>query len=62
MPKSKWKVQSNVIAGKKMYIPYRILNTDLLVHSGNVEHFGEYTEDRSEAEHMVEMLNEEEPK
>ncbi len=57
MAKGPWKVQSNRINGECLYIPYRILNTDEVVHSGNIEHYGKYTPDEHEAERLVEELN-----
>lgn len=60
MPKSEWKVQSNYIAGLgKRYIAYRVLNVNEPVHSGNIEHYGEYSEDLAEVQKTVDRLNEE---
>ena len=60
MPKSKWKVQSNYISGLgKRYIAFRIINENEPVHSGNIEHYGEYLEDSSEVQKIVDRLNEE---
>ena len=60
MAKGIWKVQCNVINGERMYIPYRVRNTDEVVHSGNIEHYGEYTSDKAEAQALVDELNEKE--
>ena len=57
MAKSEWKVQCNYVGGERLYIPYRVLNTAEVVHSGNIEHFGEYTKDKAEAEKIVAELN-----
>lgn len=57
MAKGTWKVQSNVINGETMYIPYRLRDTSGIMHSGNIEHYGEYTKDRKEAQAMVDRLN-----
>lgn len=58
MPKSEWKVQCNYIAGVgRSYIAMRVLDTSQTVHSGNVEHYGEYSEDREEIQRLVERLN-----
>lgn len=61
MPKSEWKVMSNVIAGHgKMYRAYRILDTDQPMHSGNIECIGGYCEDRDAVQETVDRLNAEE--
>ena len=60
MAKGIWKVQCNVINGERTYIPYRVRNTDEVVHSGNIEHYGEYTSDKAEAQALVDELNEKE--
>lgn len=60
MAKGIWKVQCNVINGERMYIPYRVRNTDEVIHSGNIEHYGEYTSDKAEAQALVDELNEKE--
>ncbi len=56
--KSKWKVQCNPMNGKYLYIAYRVLNTDELVHSGNIETYGKYSEDKREIQKLVDELNE----
>lgn len=55
--KSKWKVTSNIIDGKKMYGVYRIKNENEPDHSGNREIYGNYHEDRETAEVLANMLN-----
>ena len=57
MAKSEWKVQCNYVGGERLYIPYRVLNTNEVVHSGNIEHYGGYTKDEAEAEKLVDELN-----
>lgn len=60
MAKGIWKVQRNVINGENRYIPYRLRNTDEVMHSGNIEHYGAYTTDKSEAQALVDELNKKE--
>ena len=56
--KSVWKVQSNYIAGLgERYIAYRVLDVSQPVHSGNVEHYGEYSENEEEVRKIVDELN-----
>lgn len=57
--KSEWKVQCNYIAGLgRRYIAYRVLDIRDPVHSGNIEHYGEYySENREEIEKLVNELN-----
>lgn len=55
--KSEWRVQCNIVAGERTYIPYRILDVDKIVHSGNIEHYGQYTKNREEAQAIVDELN-----
>ena len=57
--KDEWTVFSNVILGKKMYIVGRKLNTNEVLHSGNVEYAPDmgYTEDREKALAVCEKLN-----
>ena len=52
-----WKVQCNIINGEKRYIPYRLRNTEEVMHSGNIEHYGAYTTDEAEAQALVDELN-----
>jgi len=49
-----WRVFTQVIDGKKMYIVGKPL------HGGNVEYRGEYIEDLAAAENLVAELNSEE--
>lgn len=57
MAKGKWCAMANVIGGKMKYIAGRILNEDEPIHSGNIEHFGEYTEDEEAVKQIAEALN-----
>ena len=57
MAKSRWKVQCNVVGGRYLYIPYRVRNLNEVIHSGNIEHYGEYTEDQAEAQAICDRLN-----
>lgn len=52
MAKSKWK-----IGVTKQYIAYRVLDVDEPVHSGNIEHYGEYSENPEEIQKLVDELN-----
>lgn len=56
---SEWKVQSNTICNKIMYIAYRIKDMTKVVHSGNMEHYGNYCEDKAVVQAIVDRLNEE---
>lgn len=55
-----WRVFTQVIDGKKMYIVGRQLDPNKPLHGGNVEYRGEYTEDRAAVENLVAELNSEE--
>ncbi len=55
-----WRVFSQVIDGKKMYIVGRQLDPNKPLHGGNVEYRGGYTEDRATVENLVAELNSEE--
>lgn len=57
MAKGKWCAMANVIGGKMKYIAGRILDEDEPLHSGNIEHFGEYTEDEATVCEIAEALN-----
>mgnify|MGYP003256729327 CR=1 FL=1 len=56
--KEKWKIFSNYINGEKLYRVGRRENPAEPLHSGNVEYFGEYTTNRTEAEETANKLNE----
>lgn len=57
MAKGKWRVTSNSICGKMMYSVYQLRNTDLIDHSGNREHYGNYMENKEEAQALADELN-----
>ncbi len=54
---SEWKVSSNSINGKTMYIPFRLIDEDKVDHSGNREYYGPYLESKEDAERMADILN-----
>lgn len=58
--KSKWKVTANPIGDKLMYAVFRILDVDKIDCSSNREIWGEYIEDRKEAEKIANEKNREE--
>lgn len=55
--KNKWKVQYNPMAGDKPYIVFRVKDIDKIVHSGNIEHYGDYMADKAEAQAIADKLN-----
>ena len=56
--KGKWKTMNQFIPGVgKVYRAYRLLDTKQPMHSGNVEFYGDYSEDCDEVEETVERLN-----
>lgn len=66
--KSEWRVSSNIINGRKMYIAYRLRDENGVDHSGNREYIeksglpyyrGGYTEERALVERLVADLNKE---
>ena len=52
--KGKWKVIRNPMGG---YIVARVKNTEEIVHSGNLEYYGEYSDDKSERQAVADKLN-----
>lgn len=52
--KGEWKVIRNPMAG---YIVARVKNTEKTVHSGNLEYYGEYSDDKSERQTVADELN-----
>lgn len=56
MKKSKWKITTNLIDGKKFYGVYRVIDTSEVDHSGNREVHGYYGS-RAKAEKIAEELN-----
>ena len=55
--KGKWKVIRNPMIG---YIVARVRDMDNPVHSGNLEYFGEYSDDKAERQAVADELNAEE--
>ena len=70
--KSEWRVSSNIINGRTMYIAYRLRDANGVDHSGNREYIGYneysnysetpgyrggYTEDLASVERIVAELN-----
>ncbi|MBQ6128815.1 MAG: hypothetical protein IJI51_04070 [Lachnospiraceae bacterium] len=56
--KSQWFTQRNFVAGVgDLFIAARVRDTRKTVHSGNLEHYGKYLEDRDEVEKLVTQLN-----
>ncbi|MBT9168976.1 MAG: hypothetical protein DDT19_02328 [Syntrophomonadaceae bacterium] len=55
--KSEWRVSSNVINDRRMYIVYRLLNTNDVHYSGNREEYGRYMADRTAAIAIADKLN-----
>lgn len=55
--KSKWKVTSNNINGKKMYAVYRLKDVNATDHSGNREYATEYIENKFAMTTIAENLN-----
>ena len=52
-----WFVMNNPMAG---YIVARVRDTSKVVHSGNLEYHGEYTDDKEECQRIVDELNKKE--
>lgn len=52
--KGKWKVIRNPMIG---YIVARVKNTDEAVHSGNLEYYGDYSDDKAERQAVADELN-----
>jgi len=52
--KGKWYVLNNPVAG---YIVARVKDTSKVVHSGNLEYHGEYSDNKSECQRMADELN-----
>ena len=55
-------MSSNYINDKKMFIVFRIKNIHEVDHNGNREYYGEYMDNRAEAETIAVELNKEENK
>ena len=58
--KSKWKISSQYLCGKKVYQVYRIKDVNAVDHSGNREYAGKLTNDEAEAMALAERMNAEE--
>lgn len=54
--KGKWKVTYNPMAG---YIVARVKDTSEVVHSGNLEYYGEYGDNKAEKQKLADELNKE---
>ena len=55
---SEWYVQNNYVAGTgHLYIACRVKDVSQVIHSGNIEHYGEYTAERAAAQEIVDKLN-----
>ena len=52
-----WRVLSQVLEGRRVYIAARQLDLAKPLHGGNVEYSGEYTTDRGVVEERVSDLN-----
>ena len=52
--KGKWKVIHNPMAG---YIVARVRDINAAVHSGNLEYYGEYSDDKAERQAIADELN-----
>lgn len=55
--KGQWKPYSNRIGQTTMYIAGRQLDMNQPLHSGNIEHHGDYTTDRESAHILCVKLN-----
>ena len=55
--KSEWKISSNFIGGKKLYIAYRLRDVAEVDHSENREYAGNYTTNRNDVQVLVDKLN-----
>lgn len=61
-PPHKWTVTGKYIEGRRMYIATRALDGYERKHIGDVEHYGEYSEDKGAVERLAEELNASEEK
>ena len=52
--KGEWKVIRNPMVG---YIVARVKNTEEAVHSGNLEYYGEYSDNKAERQAVADELN-----
>ena len=54
MNNGKWKIIYNPFAG---YIVARVKDTGEIVHSGNLEFYGEYSDDKADRQAVADELN-----
>ena len=52
-----WRIMSQEINGRKMYIAGRQLDMDVPLHGGNVKYYGAYSDIRGSVEALVAELN-----
>lgn len=57
MNNGKWKIIYNPFAG---YIVARVKHNGEIVHSGNLEYYGEYSDDKAERQAVADLLNDKE--
>ena len=57
---SEWKISTNIVAGKKFYQVYRIIDVSEVDHSGNRETRGGLYESLRDAQKLARRLNTEE--
>ena len=55
----KWKVSSNIIGDKRMYIVLRLIDESQPMHPGNVEYASGYMKSAESAQEVADKLNEE---
>ena len=58
--KGLWKPYSNTINGKQMWIAGRQIDMDKPLHSGNIEHYGGYSDIKENIEAVCRVLNRQE--
>lgn len=58
--KGPWKVTSNLIGGRTLYLVCRIIDLNKVVHSGNREYYGGYVNSEKDAQTVAGQLNKEE--
>ena len=54
-----WRIMSQDINGRRMYIAGRQLDLNEPLHGGNVEYYGGYSDSRGSVEDLVAELNSE---
>lgn len=55
--KSDWFTQRNPAAGDTPFIAARVRDISQIVHSGNLEHYGNYEADKAVVDEVVRKLN-----